>query len=199
MQKIIIATKNEGKAREFRSFFEPRGFVVKTLNDLTEKPNIVENGKTFAENAYLKASTLTAVLHETVLADDSGLLVDELDGGAPGIYSARYAGDHDDAANNAKLLRELRDTPQEKRTARFHSSLVVTSVNKEPLKVAGEVTGTILTAPRGEDGFGYDPLFYLPQLGKTFAQLTPAEKNKISHRGRAIAALNAKFDDWWKR
>ncbi|KRL05010.1 XTP/dITP diphosphatase [Liquorilactobacillus oeni] len=197
MKRIIIATKNEGKAREFKTFFEPRGFTVKTLNDLKKVPEIVENGTTFAENAYIKASTLTALLNETVLADDSGLLVDALQG-APGIYSARYAGDHDEAANNAKLLKELKGIPLAERTARFHTSLVVTGVDKKALEVTGEVTGNILEVPRGVDGFGYDPLFYVPELKKTFAQLTPAEKNRISHRGRALAVLNEKFDDWWK-
>ncbi|MDV7756850.1 XTP/dITP diphosphatase [Liquorilactobacillus mali] len=196
MKKILIATKNEGKAREFRAFFEPKGFKVETLNGLKEVPEIIENGQTFEENALIKAQSLTDVLQTVVVADDSGLMVDAI-GGEPGIYSARYAGDHDDNANNKKLLDKLRDVPDEKRTATFHTSLVVTRIGKNPLVVNGNVKGKILKKLRGDDGFGYDPLFYLPELDKTFAELTPAEKNKVSHRGRAIKKLSEKFDDWW--
>ncbi|MDN7145174.1 XTP/dITP diphosphatase [Liquorilactobacillus mali] len=196
MKKILIATKNEGKAREFRAFFEPKGFRVETLNELKEIPEIIEDGQTFEENALIKAQSLTDVLQTVVVADDSGLMVDAL-GGEPGIYSARYAGDHDDSANNKKLLDKLKGVPDEKRTATFHTSLVVTRIGKKPLVVSGDVKGKILTKLLGDDGFGYDPLFYLPELDKTFAELTPAEKNKVSHRGRAIKKLSEKFDDWW--
>ncbi|KRN31612.1 HAM1 protein [Liquorilactobacillus mali] len=196
MKKILIATKNEGKAREFRAFFEPKGFRVETLNELKEIPEIIEDGQTFEENALIKAQSLTDVLQTVVVADDSGLMVDAL-GGEPGIYSARYAGDHDDSANNKKLLEKLKDVPDEKRTATFHTSLVVTRIGKKPLVVNGDVKGKILKKLQGNDGFGYDPLFYLPELDKTFAELTPAEKNKVSHRGRAIKKLSEKFDDWW--
>lgn len=198
MTTILIATKNEGKAKEFRAFFEPRGFKVKTLNEMEQVPEIIENGQTFEENALLKAETLTNRLKMTVLADDSGLMVDALNG-APGIFSARYAGDHDDDANKVKLLHELKGVPTDKRTATFHTSLVVTSVAKKPLIVEGNVKGFILEKERGTDGFGYDPLFYLPSLKKTFAELTPAEKNKVSHRGKAVRALNVNFDDWWEK
>lgn len=198
MTTILIATKNEGKAREFRAFFEPKGFKVKTLNEMGSLPKIIENGKTFEENALIKSKILSDKLGMPVLADDSGLMVDALNG-APGIFSARYAGDHDDKANNEKLLRELKDVPLSKRTAVFHTSLVVTSISKEPLIVEGNVKGLILTKKQGEDGFGYDPLFYLSELKKTFAELTPAEKNKVSHRGKAVQALNEHFDDWWKK
>ncbi|MFT8824060.1 MAG: XTP/dITP diphosphatase [Liquorilactobacillus mali] len=196
MKKILIATKNEGKAREFRAFFVPKGFRVETLNELKEIPEIIEDGQTFEENALIKAQSLTDVLQTVVVADDSGLMVDAL-GGEPGIYSARYAGDHDDSANNKKLLEKLKDVPDEKRTATFHTSLVVTRIGKKPLVVNGDVKGKILKKLQGNDGFGYDPLFYLPELDKTFAELTPAEKNKVSHRGRAIKKLSEKFDDWW--
>ncbi|WP_311408027.1 XTP/dITP diphosphatase [Liquorilactobacillus uvarum] len=198
MTTILIATKNEGKAREFRAFFESKGFKVKTLNEMGSLPKIIENGKTFEENALIKSKILSDKLGMPVLADDSGLMVDALNG-APGIFSARYAGDHDDKANNEKLLRELKDVPLSKRTAVFHTSLVVTSISKEPLIVEGNVKGLILTKKQGEDGFGYDPLFYLSELKKTFAELTPAEKNKVSHRGKAVQALNEHFDDWWKK
>lgn len=196
MKKILIATRNEGKAREFRAFFAPKGFKVITLNDLKNVPQITENGKTFEENALIKARALTAALKIITLADDSGLMVRALDG-RPGIYSARYAGDHDDAANNAKLLRELTGVPEEQRDAVFHTTLAATSPARQPLVVEGEVSGLILEKPRGKDGFGYDPLFYLPKLQKTFAQLTPAQKNQVSHRGRAIQKLAQVFDEWW--
>ncbi|KRM90271.1 XTP/dITP diphosphatase [Liquorilactobacillus cacaonum] len=196
MKKILIATKNEGKAREFRAFFEPRDFKVVTLSELDDIPEIIESGKTFTENALIKAQSLTNALQATVVADDSGLMVDALLG-EPGIYSARYAGDHDDEKNNEKLLQKLLTVPNGKRTATFHTSLVVTRVDKAPLIVEGEVSGEILRKLRGRDGFGYDPLFYLPNLGKTFAELTPDEKNEISHRGQAIKKLDEKFDDWW--
>ncbi|MFT8425367.1 MAG: XTP/dITP diphosphatase [Liquorilactobacillus sp.] len=196
MKRILIATKNKGKAREFRAFFEPKGFRVETLNELDEIPEIIENGETFTENALIKAWALTNLLQTAVVADDSGLMVDAL-GGEPGIYSARYAGDHDDAANNKKLLSKLEDIPDEERTAVFHTSLVVTRIGREPLIVSGNVKGRILKQLRGAAGFGYDPLFYLSKLDKTFAELTPIEKNKVSHRGQAIKELSEKFDDWW--
>lgn len=196
LKEILIATRNEGKAREFRAFFASKGFKVSTLNDLKDVPPITENGKTFAENALIKAQALTTALKTTTLADDSGLMVRAL-GGRPGIYSARYAGDHDDATNNAKLLRELTGVPEKQRDAVFHTTLAVTSPVHQPLIVEGEVSGLILEKPRGRDGFGYDPLFYLPALQKTFAQLTPAQKNQVSHRGRAIQKLAEVFDEWW--
>ena len=171
MTKILIATKNDGKAREYRKLFEPKGIEVITLKDLNEQVEIIENGKTFSENALIKAQTLTDKLNIPVLADDSGLVVDALNG-APGIYSARYAGDHDDEANNKKLLEELKKVPDEKRTAHFHCSIV-------------------------EDGFGYDPLFYYPEFGKTFGEIGMEEKNKVSHRAKATENLLEKFDEWW--
>ncbi|WP_010579474.1 XTP/dITP diphosphatase [Liquorilactobacillus vini] len=197
MKKILIATKNPGKAREFRSFFEPRGFKIITLNDLENPPQIIENGRSFTENALIKANALTKKLQTTTLADDSGLMVSALNG-EPGVFSARYAADHDDAANNQKLLNKLVNVPNEKRDAIFHTTLVVTSPNHQPLIVEGEVKGYILQQPAGHDGFGYDPLFYLPQFYKTFAQMSVAEKNQVSHRGQAIKRLAEKFDDWWE-
>lgn len=197
MNKILIATSNPGKAREYRKFFEPKGLEVFTLADLTTVPEIIEDGATFEENALIKAQTLTDFLNVPALADDSGLVVDALNG-EPGIYSARYAGDHDDQANNAKLLKELADVPAEKRTAHFHCSIVVTRPNQAPLAVAGDAYGYILTEAQGDGGFGYDPLFYYPKLAKTFAQLSAEEKNQISHRGIAVQKLMKEFDLWWK-
>lgn len=197
MKTILIATANPGKAAEYRRIFEAKGVAVKTLADLSEHYEIDENGTTFEENALIKAQTLMDALQIPVLADDSGLIVDALDG-APGIHSARYAGDHDDDANNRKLLTELKDIPAKQRTARFHCSIVVVRPNVAPLSVAGEAEGRILFEKQGQDGFGYDPLFLYPPLNKSFAELTMAEKNEVSHRGRAVEKLTAKFDQWWQ-
>ncbi|GBG95829.1 nucleoside-triphosphate diphosphatase [Ligilactobacillus salitolerans] len=196
MKTILIATANPGKAAEYRNIFEEKGLEVKTLADLPEKYDINENGTSFEENALIKANTLMNALDLPVLADDSGLIVDALNG-APGIHSARYAGDHDDAANNQKLLQNLAGLPFEKRTARFHCTIVVVRKNHEPLSVSSEVSGHILTKAQGSDGFGYDPLFYYTPLKKSFAELTMAEKNQVSHRGLAVAKLAQVFDDWW--
>lgn len=196
MTKILIATKNDGKAREYCKLFEPKGIEVITLKDLNEQVEIIENGKTFSENALIKAQTLTDKLNIPVLADDSGLVVDALNG-APGIYSARYAGDHDDEANNKKLLEELKKVPDEKRTAHFHCSIVATAPDKTPLEANGDVYGLIAHEKHGEDGFGYDPLFYYPEFGKTFGEIGMEEKNKVSHRAKATENLLEKFDEWW--
>ena len=196
MTKILIATKNAGKAREYRKLFEPKGIEVITLKDLNEQVEIIENGKTFSENALIKAQTLTDKLNIPVLADDSGLVVDALNG-APGIYSARYAGDHDDEANNKKLLENLKKVPDEKRTAHFHCSIVATAPDKTPLEANGDVYGMIAHEKHGEDGFGYDPLFYYPEFGKTFGEIGMEEKNKVSHRAKATENLLEKFDEWW--
>lgn len=194
---IVIATKNAGKAREFRAIFEPKGLTVKTLADFPDLKQVAETGKTFTENATLKA---TAVAQETqlpVLADDSGLMVDALNG-EPGIYSARYAGDHDDAKNNAKLLANLAGVPADQRGAAFHTSLVLIKPDGKKLVATGEVRGEILTAPRGHDGFGYDPLFYVPAEGQTLAEMGLATKNQHSHRAKATAAMLPQFDAWWE-
>lgn len=196
MTKILIATKNDGKAREYCKLFEPKGIEVITLKDLNEQVEIIENGKTFSENALIKAQTLTDKLNIPVLADDSGLVVDALNG-APGIYSARYAGDHDDEANNKKLLEALKKVPDEKRTAHFHCSIVATAPDKTPLEANGDVYGLIAHEKHGEDGFGYDPLFYYPEFGKTFGEIGMEEKNKVSHRAKATENLLEKFDEWW--
>lgn len=193
---IIIATKNEGKAKEFHGLFQKYGYDTKTLLDFPEIADVPETGKTFEENAYQKASAISEQLDTIVLADDSGLEVDALNG-APGIYSARYAGEHgNDKKNNMKLLEELKDVAEEDRTANFHCSLVLVGPEREPLAVEGKVYGYILEEPRGEHGFGYDPLFYVPKLEKTLAELTSEEKNQISHRANAIKALEEHLDDW---
>lgn len=193
---ILIATHNAGKAKEFEAIFAEKGYRIKTLEDFPEIPEIEETGRTFEENARLKAETIAARLNCIVLADDSGLIVDAL-GGKPGVYSARFAGEaHNDAANNAKLLHELTGVPKEARTARFHCTLVLAAPNKKSLVVNGETEGRILTIPRGENGFGYDPLFLVEEMGKSMAELEPEIKNKISHRAKAIQNLTKVWDDW---
>lgn len=195
MKEIVIATNNPKKAKEFKGMFEPKGYMVKTLKDYPDLPDIAETGQTFEENARLKAETISQLLQRPVLGDDSGLCVDAL-GGQPGIYSARYAGDHDDAANNAKLLSELADVAAKERTAHFHTTLVFAAPGKESLVVEGEVEGLIVGIPQGDNGFGYDPIFYLPELDRTMAQLTPEQKNLLSHRGVAVKRLEKLWESW---
>lgn len=195
---IVIATGNLGKAREFSEMFEKFGYQIKTLKDYPELPEVEETGHTFEENARLKAETIAAIIKQPVLADDSGLKVDAL-GGRPGVYSARFAGEHkSDAANNAKLLHELTDVADEQRSAQFHCTLVLAAPDKESLVVEAEWAGKIGRIPQGENGFGYDPLFIVDGLEKTAAELSGEEKNKISHRGQAILKLQSLWQEWLK-
>lgn len=194
---LVIATRNQGKAREFAEMLAPKGITIKTLADYPDVGEIAETGSTFEENATLKAKAIADHTQLPVLADDSGLEVAALNG-EPGIYSARYAGDHDDAANNAKLLFNLKNVPADQRQAVFHTTLVLLKPNGSKLVVDGEVHGEILTAPRGENGFGYDPLFYIASKGKTMAEMSDDEKNSISHRGRATRKMMTQFDNWWE-
>lgn len=197
MTTLLIATKNAGKAREYRQMLAADDIEIKTLADYEQPLQVEETGKTFEENATLKATAAVKAYHVPVLADDSGLQVDALNG-APGIYSARYAGDHDDAANNAKLLKNLKGVPAAKRTAHFHTTIVALKPNGAKLVANGQVDGRILDRPRGHDGFGYDPLFYVPELQQTMGQLTTDQKDAISHRGRALRDLLKGFDQWWQ-
>lgn len=193
---IMIATGNMGKAKEFEKMFAKAGYQIKTLKDFPELPEVQETGQTFEENARLKAETIANILQCPVLADDSGLTVDAL-GGMPGIYSARFAGEQkSDASNNAKLLHELTDVADENRTAQFHCTLVFAAPQKESLVVEGIWNGHIARIPRGENGFGYDPLFIVDGLEKTSAELTPEEKNEISHRGQAMKKLDGLWQAW---
>ena len=193
---IMIATGNMGKAKEFEKMFAKAGYQIKTMKDFPELPEVQETGQTFEENARLKAETIANILQCPVLADDSGLTVDAL-GGMPGIYSARFAGEQkSDASNNAKLLHELTDVADENRTAQFHCTLVFAAPQKESLVVEGIWNGHIARIPRGENGFGYDPLFIVDGLEKTSAELTPEEKNAISHRGQAMKKLDGLWQAW---
>lgn len=197
MKTIVIATKNAGKAREYREMLAPLGITIKTLADFPPI-QIDENGQTFEENATIKAKTVADKLGLPVMADDSGLIVDALDG-APGVHSARYAGDHDDAANNEKLLKELAMVPDDQRTAHFHTTIVGWQPDGKKLVANGRVDGHILHQLTGENGFGYDPLFYVDELSCSMAELTADQKNQISHRGRALRAFMAKFSEWWNK
>ena len=164
---------------------------IYSLQDFPGVPEVVEDGKTFVENAIKKATAVAAYLKTWTLADDSGLIVDAL-GGAPGVLSARFAGEErDDAKNNEKLLKLLDGVPQEKRTARFCAALAFVSPAGEVWTTEGYCHGLITFAPRGENGFGYDPLFLLPELGLTMAELTDEQKNQISHRAMAMRNFRA--------
>lgn len=194
--QILIATKNEGKLKEFKQIFTAKGIEVLSLKDVDEDVDVQENGLTFEENARLKADSYAKTIGIPVLADDSGLEIDALNG-RPGIFLARYAGDHNDAANNAKVLTELGGVPDEKRTATFHTTVVVRKPDGTELVANGNLRGRILSVPRGDNGFGYDPLFYVEEKQKTLAQMTREEKNQISHRALAIQDLLTKFDKFW--
>ncbi|WP_042459318.1 XTP/dITP diphosphatase [Neobacillus dielmonensis] len=199
MKEVIIATKNPGKAREFEHIFAPRGIAVRTLLDFPDIPEVEETGSTFEENAILKAETISKTLNRMVIGDDSGLMVDALDG-RPGIFSARYAGEPKNDQNNTnKLLSELQDVPEEKRTARFYCALATAIPGRETFTVHGTCEGRILEEPRGTNGFGYDPVFYVPDQGVSMAELTSDEKNKISHRANALKKLDAVLDDLLER
>ncbi len=190
---LVVATGNMGKLREIRAHLEGVPLDVRSLADFPPMAAPEEDQDTFEGNARLKACYYAERLGAWVLADDSGLEVDAL-GGAPGVHSARYAGEQgNDEANNARLLRELHGVPDEKRTARFRCVLCITGEGLPGGErcFSGVVEGRILHAPRGTDGFGYDPLFFHEALGCTTAEIPLAEKNRISHRGQALDDLRA--------
>ena len=194
MKEVIIATKNAGKAREFEHIFASRGIVVRTLLDFPEIPEVEETGTTFEENAILKAEAVSQALNKMVIGDDSGLMVDALEG-RPGIYSARYAGEPKNDQNNTdKVLSELQGVPEEKRSARFYCALAVAIPGQETRTVSGSCEGRILEERRGTNGFGYDPVFYVPEKGVTMAELSADEKNSISHRANALKKLDVILD-----
>lgn len=188
MKQVVIATKNKGKAKDFEALFAPLGYKVVTMFDVAPDMEIEETGTTFEENAVLKAETLANELGTIVIADDSGLAVDALNG-EPGVYSARYAGDHDDAANIVKVLENLQGVKYEERTARFVCCIAIAGPKMETTTVFGTCEGIILEEKRGTNGFGYDPIFFVPELDKAMAELTAEEKGRISHRGNAIRQL----------
>ena len=196
-ENLLIATRNEGKTKEFRAIFDKLGYDVENLNDYPDLPEVAETGMTFEENARLKAETISKLTGKMVLADDSGLKVDVL-GGLPGVWSARFAGvGASDEENNAKLLHELAMVFELKdRSAQFHTTLVVASPGKESLVVEADWPGYINFEPKGENGFGYDPLFLVGETGKSSAELTLEEKNSQSHRALAVKKLLEVFPSW---
>jgi len=189
---LVLATGNRGKSHEIRKYLEEFPIDISDLNDFGPIPQVVEDGDTFEENAYKKAAFVARVLGFPALADDSGLEVEAL-GGTPGVYSARYAGPSaTDAENNAKLIAALEGTANRK--ARFSCVLSLAVPAGHALTYEGACEGTILHVPRGAGGFGYDPLFYYPPMGKTFAEMTVEEKTSVSHRGRALQGLRQEFE-----
>jgi non-canonical purine NTP pyrophosphatase (RdgB/HAM1 family) len=196
--QLLIATANPGKVREFREMLGAERFTWRDLADLHDKSPVEETGRTFRANACLKASQY-AIRHRIwALADDSGLEVDAL-GGAPGVFSARWAeiqgAGKGDADNNATLVRLLEAVPDDARRARFVCVLALSDpAGRVILTARDSVEGRILRAPRGSNGFGYDPLFYVPERGKTTAELSPEDKHRISHRGKALKRLRTLMD-----
>jgi XTP/dITP diphosphohydrolase len=193
MREIVVATGNKGKVAEIAAALAAQSVKVLSLANLGDIPEAVESGDTFEANAVLKATHYSLCTGKPCLADDSGLEVDAL-GGAPGVYSARYAGENaGDADNNRKLLAELECVPKAERTARFRCVLAYVDPDGTLLTAQGTCEGVILGEPRGQGGFGYDPLFYVPELGKTLAELALAEKNAVSHRGQALKNMASKL------
>ena len=203
MRRILIATSNPGKLRDFAGAARAHGIEIGGIPGFASLPLVVEDGLTFEDNARKKAEEYSRYAPgEIVLADDSGLEVDELNG-APGVHSARYAADQphladentDDEANNARVLRELKNVPPDRRTGRFVCVLAAARDGKTQATFRGTAEGIILDGPRGGGGFGYDPLFYFPEIQRTFAELSAEEKARYSHRGAAFR----KFLEWCER
>ncbi|HEU0154245.1 MAG TPA: RdgB/HAM1 family non-canonical purine NTP pyrophosphatase [Arenimonas sp.] len=195
-KKLVLATSNPGKLAELQPLLADVGYALVTQGELGVA-DAVEDGLSFVENAILKARHACAATGLPALADDSGLVVDALDG-EPGLYSARYAGTHgDSAANIARLLERMQGLEGEQRRAHFHCVIVLMrhARDPQPIVAEGRWPGLVLEAPRGRGGFGYDPVFLVPEQQHTAAELDPALKNRISHRGLALAALRARLHD----
>jgi len=188
-RSLVLASGNQGKLRELAAMLEPMGWTVRPQSDW-DMPEAVEDGLSFVENALIKARHAARLAGLPSLADDSGLVVDAL-GGAPGIYSARYAGDGGDDANCEKLLDAMRDVPQAERSAHFYCAMALVhhADDPAPLIAIGRWDGFIMRERSGEGGFGYDPLFGVPEKNCTSAELAPEVKNSMSHRGRALQAM----------
>jgi len=196
---LLVATTNRGKFAEVQNFLKSLPLRIISLRDLPNPPAVVENGASFEANALKKARTLAKFSGLLTLADDSGIEVDAL-GGAPGIFSARYGGaESNDKANNAKLLRELANVPEEKRTARFICALALCTQDAHGFRewtARASCEGRIALATRGAKGFGYDPLFFYPPFGKTFGEISGATKATVSHRGKALKQLAETLPKW---
>ena len=194
MRKIVFATGNQGKLKEIKAVLGDK-FEVVSMKDMGIDIDIEENGKTFEENAIIKAETVAKACGEIVLADDSGLEVDYLDK-KPGVYSARYMGeDTPYTIKNQKIIELLDGVSDDKRTARFVCAVAAAAPDMETLVVRETMEGIIGRESAGENGFGYDPIFYLPEFGKTSAEISMEEKNKISHRGKALRAMRDKLSE----
>ena len=193
--KLLIASNNAHKVREIEEILSGYFDEMVTMREAGLDIDVVEDGKTFRENAVKKATEILEKSgFDATLADDTGLCVDAL-GGAPGVYSARYAGEaHDTAANNALLMENMKDVPDERRACRFVTCIALARRGKPVLAVEGKVEGLLLRAPAGENGFGYDPYFYYPPFGKAFAELSAEEKNSVSHRRASLDALRKALD-----
>ncbi len=188
-QEIVIATHNPGKLREMQALLAPLGLKILSLKDFPEAPDVPEDGTTFAENAAKKAKTVARTTGRPAIADDSGLVVKAL-GGRPGVFTSRFAGERTSDRNKClRLLEEMAGIPEEQREASFVCAIAVALPEGEVKMVEGECQGRITFSPRGENGFGFDPIFLIPQLGKTLADLEPEVKNQVSHRGRALEKL----------
>lgn len=189
MIELLLATRSAGKIREIEQLSRGAGWRWRGLNEFPDVPEAVEDGSTFRENALRKAAFYSQQTGLIALADDSGLEVDALSG-EPGVHSAYYAGmPRDDAANNRKLVAALRGVPLDRRTARFRCAMTLADGAAILAETDGAIEGVIIDEPRGANGFGYDPHFLVPELGRTTAELPPDQKNEISHRGRALRAM----------
>ncbi len=198
MKRVVIATRNRGKIRELQALLEDLGVELVSVAEMEGVPEVVEDGATFLENARKKAVEVARATGLPAIADDSGLEVDALQG-RPGIYSARYAGQGaSDRDNYMKLLKELEGVPEEKRTARFRCVMVAALPDGTFIWTDGTCEGLIAEEPKGSQGFGYDPVFYLPDRGRTMAEISKEEKNAISHRGKAMRRLKEKLKDLLK-
>jgi XTP/dITP diphosphohydrolase len=188
-RNVVLGTHNQGKVREFQALLESAEVILLSWEDVDEAISVVEDGETFLENAFKKAEATAQITGMLAIADDSGLEVDYLNG-RPGVFSARYAGPKaTDQGNYAKILEELRGVPSAQRGARFVCAIALCTPDGKREWVEGECRGVITESPRGEHGFGYDPIFYYPDYGKTFAELRADEKNQVSHRAEAIRKL----------
>lgn len=196
MKKLIVASNNEHKILEIKEILKNFHIDVVSLKEAGIDVDVEENGTTFMENAHIKAEAIHKMIGDSmVMADDSGLVVDALNG-EPGVYSARYCGEHgNDKKNNEKLLEKLKNVDKDKRNAKFVCAIEVIGGNRKVINAQGEVEGVIVEEERGKDGFGYDPLFYVEEFKKTFAEMTSEEKNSISHRGRALNIVQEKMKD----
>ncbi|WP_319469029.1 RdgB/HAM1 family non-canonical purine NTP pyrophosphatase [uncultured Pseudodesulfovibrio sp.] len=199
MDTIVLATNNKGKIRELSVMLEPFGLTVKPLSDFPEIGDIPETGDTFLENAFIKARTVAEITGLVTVADDSGIEIDALEG-RPGVYSARYAGEHcDDHDNNEKMLAEMKDVPDEKRTGRYRCVMAAVAPNGTEIHTDGAYDIRVAHGYKGAGGFGYDVIVIDPELGCHVAELDSEVKNKRSHRGKAMQKLLKLWPDFWDK